>query len=332
MAPASVRVTIVIPVYNGGNLLARMLDSILVQSEKSFEVLCVDDGSSDSGVTANVLQTYSSRDSRIRVLRQENRGPAAARNLGLLKACGKYVYICDQDDFLHPQLLEYCLWVAEGKNVSFVAFKYAKHGSDTAPSIDSLGDFANIPLVVADKALSKTDPAKYCRAHEFHTDCWVQFTTLELARSFPFSLDRGVTRPFTLLKNAGRWAVSDAVLYYYNPGVAISMMHKPISKKVLLAERSDWQAFWALYDQDRVDGDVAGLWKHQCRLYLIKGLKIELNAIRRSRRKEVPQLHREKLEILAESLREFFVRRKLPLRFASFKHAVKYLWLMSRYR
>ena len=332
MARGDVKVSVVIPVYNAGQLLGRMLVSILAQTEQSFEVICVDDGSNDNGATAAILEKYAALDARITVLKQKNLGSIAARNAGLEKVCGKYAYSCDQDDWLHPQLFEYCVWTAETNDVPFVAFRYDRCEGNMPPTVPRLNDFGKVPLLVVDERTSQSNPAAYRRAHCFHTDCWVQFTTLDLARTFPFILGRGVTRPYTLLKTAKRWAVSEAVLYYYNPGVATSMMHKPISKKVLLAEREDWIAFWNLYKDERKNGDASGLWRHQCKNMLVKGLKIELNAIRRSRKQEDPSLHRQKLEILSETLREFFIRRKLPLRYASFRHAIKYLWLMMRFR
>ena len=76
MAYGTVKVTIVVPVYNAGRNLVRMLDSILAQSEQSFEVLCIDDGSNDDGETDAILEKYAALDSRIAVHRQKNLGPA----------------------------------------------------------------------------------------------------------------------------------------------------------------------------------------------------------------------------------------------------------------
>ena len=92
MASDCIRTSVVIPVYNGGGYLARTLDSVLNQSVADFEVICVDDGSSDDGLTNAVLEEYAQKDSRVRVLRQKNQGPSAARNFGVQESRGKYVY------------------------------------------------------------------------------------------------------------------------------------------------------------------------------------------------------------------------------------------------
>lgn len=332
MASSPVKVSVIIPIYNAGKILGRMLDSLLAQTEQSFEVICVDDGSSDDGATDKVLSEYVAKDSRIHVLHQKNQGAAVARNLGLQNAQGKYVYVCDQDDYCHRELLSYCLWVAESYNVPFVAFRYGHLRGGESVNTDSLIQYGKIPIAVADENNAKQDVATYRKAHCFHTDCWVQFTTTELARTFPFALDRGLTRPFTLLKAAKRWAVSEAVLYFYNPDVATSMMHKPIQEKVLLAERSDMIAFWELYKEERDSGDELGIWQMQCKNLLINGLKQELNAIRREKRMTGHKASKEKWVILAETVRELLKNRRIPIRYVKCRHLLHYLWLMQKYQ
>ena len=140
-------VSVIIPVYNGGALLGRMLDSILAQTEKRFEVLLVDDGSNDGGNTEKIIDEYICKDARIRLLKQANQGPAAARQHGVEAAQGKYVYVCDQDDYLHRQLLEYCLFAVNKYKVDFVAFMYAPCAGDKIPDTMPLGDFDAVPTV-----------------------------------------------------------------------------------------------------------------------------------------------------------------------------------------
>ncbi len=90
--------SIIIPVYNAERYLQSCLDSILKQSFQDVEVICVDDGSKDGSLA--VLTGYKAKDSRITVLRQDNGGQGAARNLGLKIAQGDYVYFMDADDEL----------------------------------------------------------------------------------------------------------------------------------------------------------------------------------------------------------------------------------------
>lgn len=96
--------SIIIPVYNTQNDIGRCLDSILSQTISDFEVICVDDGSTDD--SSDILARYAANDSRIQVLRQENAGPSKARNHGLSQARGSYVWFVDADDTIAETALE----------------------------------------------------------------------------------------------------------------------------------------------------------------------------------------------------------------------------------
>ena len=91
--------SIIVPVYNASHTLERCLDSILNQGFRSFEVICVDDGSSDS--SWEMLGNYALRDPRVRRFSQSNAGPAVARNRGLKEALGEYVLFVDSDDYFY---------------------------------------------------------------------------------------------------------------------------------------------------------------------------------------------------------------------------------------
>lgn len=92
--------SIVIPVYNTKKYLSDCLGSILTQSFTDFEILLIDDGSSDG--SSELCNEFARLDSRIRVFHKENGGVSSARNLGLANACGEWVYFVDSDDCLLP--------------------------------------------------------------------------------------------------------------------------------------------------------------------------------------------------------------------------------------
>ncbi|HUY27673.1 MAG TPA: glycosyltransferase [Candidatus Binataceae bacterium] len=95
------RVTVIVPVYNGAATVAAALDSILAQSFTDFEIVAVDDGSNDDSLA--VLERYRPR---ITVLSERNRGPSAARNLGVRNSSGEYLGFLDADDLWLPEFLE----------------------------------------------------------------------------------------------------------------------------------------------------------------------------------------------------------------------------------
>jgi glycosyltransferase involved in cell wall biosynthesis len=97
-----VRVSVIIPLYNKALYIRRALDSIARQTFKDFELIVVDDGSTDEG--ARIVLEYS--DSRLRLITQANAGPGAARNRGILEARGEFIAFLDADDEWLPEYLE----------------------------------------------------------------------------------------------------------------------------------------------------------------------------------------------------------------------------------
>ena len=95
--------TIGIPVYNTAKWVGDCIDSILSQNFDDFELICVDDGSTDNSV--EILNAYAAKDSRIHILTRENDGPSSARNALLKAARGRYIYLIDSDDTMCPNVL-----------------------------------------------------------------------------------------------------------------------------------------------------------------------------------------------------------------------------------
>ena len=117
-------ITVVIPLYNKVNTIAKALDTVLAQTYQDFEVVVVDDGSADEG--AAVVERYV--DSRIRLIRQANAGVSAARNRGIAEAKGEYVAFLDADDEWMPEFLaEIVALQQEYPNCKAQATKYVQH-------------------------------------------------------------------------------------------------------------------------------------------------------------------------------------------------------------
>lgn len=97
-------ISIIIPVYNTGKYLPKCLDSVAAQTFTDFEVLMIDDGSTDG--SGEICDQYSQFDNRFIAIHQTNQGVSASRNNGLKRARGNYIAFVDSDDYVHPQMLE----------------------------------------------------------------------------------------------------------------------------------------------------------------------------------------------------------------------------------
>ena len=98
------RVSVVVPVYNVAPYLRQCLDSLVGQTLKDIEIICVDDGSTDG--SGAILDEYAEKGPRVKVIHQPNAGAGAARNAGLARAAGEYLFFCDPDDWAEPEMLE----------------------------------------------------------------------------------------------------------------------------------------------------------------------------------------------------------------------------------
>ena len=113
-------VTVVVPAHNAGRTIRETMSSVLQQTFKNIEIIVVDDGSTDD--TPDVVLEIAGKDPRVRLLRQENRGVASARNAGIEAARGEFIAPLDADDLWHPTKIEkqLALFRARGERLGFV--------------------------------------------------------------------------------------------------------------------------------------------------------------------------------------------------------------------
>ena len=117
-------VSIVIPVYNVEQYLPQCLDSVLDQTYTNIEVICVNDGSTDSSL--NILKNSQAVDKRIHIIDIQNRGVSNARNVGLSEAKGEWVMFVDSDDWLEVDCLEILLQFIDKNYCDIVMFPYVR--------------------------------------------------------------------------------------------------------------------------------------------------------------------------------------------------------------
>lgn len=112
--------TVVIPVYNVEKYLKRCVESVLVQEWHNYDILLVDDGSTDS--SSQICDDYVKAYDFISVIHKENGGLSEARNTGISHAKGDYVYFPDSDDWLEPQTFKELAEVLESREFDIISF------------------------------------------------------------------------------------------------------------------------------------------------------------------------------------------------------------------
>jgi len=121
-------ISIVVPVFNVEPWLRRCLDSLLAQTFPDWEVICVDDGSTDG--SSAILDEYAGRDGRIRVVRQENRGTHVARKVGVFAAASEWCFFLDPDDWLEDDALSRLLPVLSENGTDIVGVAFFVHAEE----------------------------------------------------------------------------------------------------------------------------------------------------------------------------------------------------------
>ena len=150
------KVSVIIPVYNAEKYISRCLESVINQTFKDVEIICIDDNSQDN--SADILEQYSKNDERIKVLHNsQNIKAALTRNIGIDLAEGEYIYFLDADDYIDENYLKNMISVSDRENCDIVlnlsilsetseSSNFYKHPS--MPEINSQGEYLdNITII-----------------------------------------------------------------------------------------------------------------------------------------------------------------------------------------
>ena len=124
-----IKVSVIIPVFNVEDYLEECLESVINQTMKDIEIICINDGSYDSSL--DILKEYKDKDSRIKIITQYNKGPGGARNTGLDIAKGKYIYFIDSDDIIEINGLKEMYEQSEFKQLDMLKFNLMTFEDET---------------------------------------------------------------------------------------------------------------------------------------------------------------------------------------------------------
>jgi len=180
-------ISVIVPVYNAEKFLNRCVESAINQSYKDIELILVNDGSTDN--SKKICDKYALVDKRIKVVSQKNSGPAAARNSGILKATGDFVFFLDADDFIEKNTLEILLAKYSQSQPELVMSNFSKlenNGEIIKQSV--MFSLDEGPFEHHIKELSKTDIAEYVRHFLNHPSnhlisyCWARLYKLSIIK------------------------------------------------------------------------------------------------------------------------------------------------------
>lgn len=142
-------ISVIIPTYNVEDYIYICLNSVLKQTYTNFEIICIDDYSTDS--TVEILEYYAKKDSRVKLIKNsENRGPGYSRNQGLNAASGKYIFFLDSDDWLSPNAFELLHSKSEELDLDLLIYKAIVYydnetnfGNEKLYDMDKLWEYEN---------------------------------------------------------------------------------------------------------------------------------------------------------------------------------------------
>lgn len=117
-------VSVIVPIYNVEPYLKECIESILAQTWKNYEVILVDDGSTD--LSGKLCDAYANENDKVRVIHKENGGLSSARNAGIEVSVGNYIAFVDSDDIIHPDYLKVLVEIAESQEADLVACDFIK--------------------------------------------------------------------------------------------------------------------------------------------------------------------------------------------------------------
>jgi len=161
--PNQPTVSVIMPVYNGERFLQQSLDSVYAQHFTSYEIIVVDDGSTDR--TPAILETSAAQHANLRIIRQENHGQGYARNRAMKKATGTYILFIDADDYIDSNLLEVTVARAEEDKADVVNFNWRllnmKHDG-----IEELSEF-NTEVFTGKSQLVGSDCEIFLQKHNY---------------------------------------------------------------------------------------------------------------------------------------------------------------------
>ena len=243
-------ISIIIPVYNAEKWLQRCIDSILNQTFSHFELLLIDDGSTDR--SGEICDLNASRDERVRVCHQKNGGVSIARNTGIEMAEGDLISFIDADDYVRPEFLETLLRLLNehGADISACDFWWIKEGEKTEPvkepfvkvSDEPLSYFEHVSWACGVVVWNKLYRRRLFKTRRFleealhHQDEWIIHYLLNDAKRIVYTNEK----LYVYLKYDTSLVHSETPSSYYDGYEALMDRVRMLEEKGMISNRNLW--------------------------------------------------------------------------------------------
>ncbi len=272
-----IKVSVVIPVYNSEKYLCQCLESVINQTLKEIEIICVDDGSNDN--SSDILKSFSLRDNRIRIISQKKSNAGAARNTGMKQAVGKYLSFLDSDDYFETDLLEKCFVQLEKEESDIVVYS-SKLYNARKNSIEDMPWSLRINYCPSEKPFSADDMTLYI-FNAFQNWTWNKMFRSDYIKRYSIvfqEIERTNDMAFTCcaLALAKKISIIPESMMYYRVNSGKSLQDTNIASPL---------SFWEAYKntRDRLIGyKVYEKFKQSYLNWLIEGLAHNLNSLKQA--------------------------------------------------
>lgn len=223
----SALVSVIIPVYNAEKYIENCLKSVINQTYKNVEIICVDDGSKDR--SSEIIKNLSAAFSKIRYIFQKNAGVSAARNNGLSVAEGDFIVFLDSDDYIHPQTIELFIDCQKQTNADIVCCQYKSTNKTDEESVN-----------IEKYSFSSPDFEYLFNSSDRIGRCvWGKLIKSEIAKNYKFPLDLKLGEDsyymITILKDDVKVAlIPEKLWYYYSNSVSLTHDVSPQTEMEML--------------------------------------------------------------------------------------------------
>lgn len=244
------KISIIVPVYNVQTYLRQCLDSLIGQTFSDFELICINDGSTDSSLS--ILKEYAGRDKRIHLITRENKGYGKTMNQGIAMARAPYIGIVESDDFVKPEMFEKLYDAMENEPVDLVKCNFYKYTMEDGEDIEYSREYP------ADIYGQVIEPINHPDIYFANSSIWAALYNKQFLdesgiyfNETPGAAYQDISFHFKVLSSAKKMKVIQDALLYYRTDNLMSSVHSPFKIYCVCDEMHVIEDYIIMQDEER---------------------------------------------------------------------------------